>query len=40
MNKDCPCTYQGCPRHGDCKACTANHGVGNTSCAKKEKKEQ
>lgn len=21
----CPCTYPGCPRHGDCRACVKYH---------------
>ena len=24
-NRDCSCTYPGCPRHGNCKACVAYH---------------
>ena len=23
--KDCPCTYPGCPRHGNCCQCVAHH---------------
>jgi hypothetical protein len=32
--KDCSCTYPGCPRHGDCRACVAYHsGMGEfTAC--------
>jgi len=22
---DCPCTYPGCPRHGNCCQCVAHH---------------
>jgi hypothetical protein len=22
---DCPCTYQGCPRHGQCCRCVKHH---------------
>ncbi len=38
--QDCPCTYPGCPRHGDCEACKAyHHGNGEkTSCEKKKAK--
>ncbi len=34
---DCPCTWDGCERHGDCKACKAyHHGQGQkTSCEKR-----
>ncbi len=33
---DCPCTWPGCPRHGDCDACKAyHHGMGQkTTCEK------
>ena len=24
-NIDCPCTKEGCPRHGHCCACVAHH---------------
>ena len=37
-NPDCPCTYPGCPRHGDCDACQKAHvatGV-PTACGKTE----
>ena len=27
--KDCPCTYAGCPRHGNCCQCVAYHRVKN-----------
>ncbi|MCK5116061.1 MAG: hypothetical protein KAR44_05635 [Candidatus Aegiribacteria sp.] len=24
-NESCPCTYPGCPRHGNCRECIAYH---------------
>ena len=32
--KECPCTYPGCPRHGDCDKCKEyHHSCGEkTSC--------
>jgi hypothetical protein len=24
-NPDCPCTYPGCPRHGNCCQCVKHH---------------
>jgi len=40
LNPNCPCKY-GCPRHGNCKECRANHKGGKTSCQKlaEEKKK-
>jgi len=36
LNKNCPCTYPGCPRHADCKACKEYHHSleQKTSCEK------
>lgn len=36
---DCPCTYPGCPRHGDCDACKENHHSAGekTTCEKMKK---
>jgi len=38
IKQDCPCTYPGCPRHGDCEACKSyHHSLGQmTSCEKKD----
>ncbi|MGI6496436.1 MAG: hypothetical protein ACOX5G_10205 [Kiritimatiellia bacterium] len=37
INENCPCTWEGCPRHGDCKACKAYHHARGekTTCEKK-----
>ena len=35
MNPNCPCTWPGCTRHGDCEACRAHHHPGDkTACEK------
>ena len=36
INPDCPCTWPGCPRHGNCKECQEYHrSCGDkTSCQK------
>jgi hypothetical protein len=36
--KPCPCTYPGCPRHGDCDACRAYHHAHGeqTSCERQK----
>ena len=41
INKDCPCTYPGCPRHGDCEACKEyHHSMGQkTSCEKADEND-
>jgi len=38
--KDCPCTWPGCPRHGDCEACKKyHHSLGQkTTCEKQVSK--
>ncbi len=34
---DCPCTWPGCPRHGNCDACKAyHHGMGEKTCCEKK----
>ncbi len=34
---DCPCTWPGCERHGDCEACKAyHHSTGQKTCCEKE----
>ncbi|MCL2068937.1 MAG: hypothetical protein FWH00_03470 [Oscillospiraceae bacterium] len=36
-NPNCPCTSN-CPRHGDCKACQANHEAsGNLTACRRAK---
>ena len=35
IKADCPCTWPGCPRHGDYKACKAYHARAKTTCEKK-----
>ena len=38
LNPDCPCTYPGCPRHGDCEACKEyHHSMGQKTTCEKEK---
>lgn len=39
LNPDCPCTWPGCERHGDCDACRAYHHASGqkTSCEKLKK---
>jgi hypothetical protein len=36
--EDCVCTYEGCPRHGDCEACKAYHHANGekTACERKQ----
>lgn len=38
LNEDCPCTWPGCERHGNCEKCKAyHHGAGEkTSCEKQK----
>lgn len=39
INKKCPCTYPGCPRHGHCDECKEYHHSQDqkTSCEKAKK---
>ena len=37
INKDCPCTWPNCPRHGDCEACKEyHHKIGEKTCCERE----
>ncbi len=39
INEDCPCTYPGCPRHGDCEECKEyHHSIDQKTCCEKKKK--
>ncbi len=40
INPKCPCTWPGCPLHGDCKACKAYHHARGeeTACEKSQGK--
>ena len=40
IKNDCPCTWPGCLRHGDCKACKEyHHSMGQkTTCEKAKDK--
>ena len=37
--RKCPCTYDDCERHANCKACQAyHHGLGQKTCCERLKK--
>ena len=42
INPNCPCKNVGCPRHGNCEECKANHHAsgGLTSCERLAKERE
>lgn len=41
LNPNCPCKNVGCPNHGNCEACRANHhGNGGLTACERLAKEQ
>lgn len=37
QKKECPCTWPGCTRHGDCEACRKyHHSQGEKTCCEKK----
>lgn len=42
INPNCPCKNVGCPRHGNCEECKANHHAsgGLTSCERLAKEQE
>ena len=42
INPNCPCKNVGCPRHGNCEECKANHHAsgGLTACERLAKEQE